>query len=198
MAVICCATPSELYLEDTRSTLKFALDAKLVKTRAQVDEILDNRSLIEKLQRELKEAKATIAAFIEDASSTKSHLSAKLDNLCNESASHEGVISLEGDLESERSTAKEQGRLSKIANFHEIARLNKIIHERNGDSPRLIYNDDGKTIQAGAVKFSLSTTKGRKRCYSDGGINDTKNSDPQKFGAFSSPTRGGDVTKLHA
>ncbi|GMH68023.1 hypothetical protein TL16_g04829, partial [Triparma laevis f. inornata] len=31
MAVICCATPSELYLEETRSTLQFAARAKLVK-----------------------------------------------------------------------------------------------------------------------------------------------------------------------
>ena len=57
MAVICCATPSELYLEETRSTLLFASRAKLVKTRAQVNEVLDDRSLIRRLQRELAEAK---------------------------------------------------------------------------------------------------------------------------------------------
>ena len=38
IAVICCATPSELYLEETRSTLQFAARAKLVKTRAKVSE----------------------------------------------------------------------------------------------------------------------------------------------------------------
>jgi centromeric protein E len=53
MAVICCATPSELYLEETRSTLQFASRAKLVKTRAQVNEVLDDRSVIRRLQREL-------------------------------------------------------------------------------------------------------------------------------------------------
>lgn len=57
MAVICCATPSELYLEETRSTLQFATRAKLVKTRAKVNEVLDDRALIKKLQRELNEAK---------------------------------------------------------------------------------------------------------------------------------------------
>ena len=41
MAVICCATPSELYLEETRSTLQFASRAKLVKTRAQRHEVHD-------------------------------------------------------------------------------------------------------------------------------------------------------------
>ena len=57
MAIICCATPSELYLEETRSTLQFASRAKLVKTRAQVNEVMDDRSLIKTLQRELKEAR---------------------------------------------------------------------------------------------------------------------------------------------
>eukprot|EP00977_Amphora_coffeiformis_P003806 scaffold765_cov160-Amphora_coffeaeformis.AAC.7 len=58
MAIICCATPSELYLEETRSTLQFASRAKLVKTNAQVNEVLDDRSLIRRLQKELAEARA--------------------------------------------------------------------------------------------------------------------------------------------
>ena len=57
MAIICCATPSDLYLEETRSTLQFASRAKLVKTRAQVNEVMDDRSLIKTLLRELKEAR---------------------------------------------------------------------------------------------------------------------------------------------
>ena len=57
MAVICCATPSELYLEETRSTLQFASRAKLVKTNAKINEVLDDQSIIRKLQRELAEAR---------------------------------------------------------------------------------------------------------------------------------------------
>jgi chromosome segregation ATPase len=53
MAVVCCATPSELYLEETRSTLLFASRAKLVKTNAQINEVLDDRSIIRRLQQEL-------------------------------------------------------------------------------------------------------------------------------------------------
>ena len=62
MAVICCATPSELYLEETRSTLQFASRAKLVKTHATVNEVLDDRSIIRRLQRELEEAKRLTSA----------------------------------------------------------------------------------------------------------------------------------------
>jgi len=60
IAIICCVTPSELYLEETRSTLQFASRAKLVKTKTQVNEIMDDRSLIKKLERELNEAKGII------------------------------------------------------------------------------------------------------------------------------------------
>jgi hypothetical protein len=57
MAVICCATPSELYIEETRSTLQFALRAKLVKMKPQVNKVIDDSSLIKRLQRELAEAR---------------------------------------------------------------------------------------------------------------------------------------------
>jgi hypothetical protein len=61
MAIIVCATPSELYLEETRSSLQFAARAKLVKTRAQVNEVMDDRSIIRRLQRELAEAKRQVS-----------------------------------------------------------------------------------------------------------------------------------------
>ena len=57
MAVVCCATPSHLYLEETRSTLQFASRAKLVKTNAKINEVIDDRSMIKKLKREVKEMK---------------------------------------------------------------------------------------------------------------------------------------------
>ena len=62
MAVICCATPSELFLEETRSTLQFASRAKLVKTNAQVNEVMDDRSLIRRLQQELAAARRLAGA----------------------------------------------------------------------------------------------------------------------------------------
>ena len=40
MAVICCISPSESYREETRSTLQFASRAKLIKTKAEINEVL--------------------------------------------------------------------------------------------------------------------------------------------------------------
>ena len=40
MAVICCVSPSDIYREETRSTLQFASRAKLIKTKAEINEVL--------------------------------------------------------------------------------------------------------------------------------------------------------------
>lgn len=54
-----------MFLEETRSTLQFAARAKLVKTRATINEVLDDRSMIKKLQRELAEAKRAVGGDVD-------------------------------------------------------------------------------------------------------------------------------------
>ncbi|ETN18823.1 hypothetical protein PPTG_04304 [Phytophthora nicotianae INRA-310] len=41
---VCCASPAPTYIEDTRSTLKFASRAKRIKVNASVNEVVDQRS----------------------------------------------------------------------------------------------------------------------------------------------------------
>ena len=184
MAIICCATPSDLYLEETRSTLQFASRAKLVKTRAQVNEVMDDRSLIKKLQRELKEARNVGAG--KDTMEQMKALEEKAANA--EVASRKA----EEDLKRMKELIMKGGVLGKISANGSAGKLSLY-------NSLFVYNDNDETIQTGKVKFSLSnSTKSRKRRYSDGGINDTENSDPQQLGPYSSPARGGDVTKLHA
>lgn len=55
MSVICCITPAEKYLEETRSTLQFASRAKLVKTHAKVNEVLDESAQLRRLKKELED-----------------------------------------------------------------------------------------------------------------------------------------------
>jgi chromosome segregation ATPase len=57
MSVVCCITPSEKFLEETRSTLQFASRAKLVKTNATVNEVLDEGVQLKRLKKELEELK---------------------------------------------------------------------------------------------------------------------------------------------
>ncbi len=59
MAIICCATSAEGVLEETRSTLQFAQRAKMIKTHAVVNEVMDDRAQLKRLKRELAELKAS-------------------------------------------------------------------------------------------------------------------------------------------
>lgn len=54
MAIICCITPASNYQDETRSTLQFASGAKLVKTHATVNEVVDEATQIRRLKREVE------------------------------------------------------------------------------------------------------------------------------------------------
>ena len=58
MAVVCCISPSNKYIDETRSTLQFATRAKLVKTHASTNEVLEDAGLIAKLRLESAKVKA--------------------------------------------------------------------------------------------------------------------------------------------
>ena len=59
MAVICCISPSDNYLDETRSTLQFASRAKLVKTHAVTNDVVESDTdLIAKLRLELEQSRA--------------------------------------------------------------------------------------------------------------------------------------------
>jgi centromeric protein E len=42
LAVICCISPSDNYVDETKSTLQFATRAKLVKTYATTNRVVEN------------------------------------------------------------------------------------------------------------------------------------------------------------
>jgi hypothetical protein len=92
IAIICCATPSANYLEETRSTLQFATRAKLVKTSAKVNELQDDRAIIRRLKQELAEARKV------SASSGVGEPTAEIEEL------QAKVV----DLDTEASTAKQK------------------------------------------------------------------------------------------
>eukprot|EP00804_Cyclotella_cryptica_P011248 CCRYP_007741-RA/>CCRYP_007741-RA protein AED:0.15 eAED:0.15 QI:74/1/1/1/1/1/3/225/980 len=58
MAVICCISPSDKFVEETRSTLQFASRAKLVKTNAVANEVVESDArVIAKLRLDLERAR---------------------------------------------------------------------------------------------------------------------------------------------
>lgn len=92
MSIVCCVTPAEKYIEETRSTLQFASRAKLVQTNATVNEILDESEKIRRLTKELKalkereESRGTVLSDSERESlqADKHQLQSRLESLQNE------------------------------------------------------------------------------------------------------------------
>ncbi|KAL7520313.1 hypothetical protein ACHAWX_005043 [Stephanocyclus meneghinianus] len=145
MAVICCATPSELYLEETRSTLQFASRAKLVKTRAQVNEVLDDRSLIKKLQRELKEAR--------DAGSR--HLAMEQMKALEEKAAYEG--------EAKRKAEQDLKRMKELILKGGVLPINLSFNGAGKSSlfkSLFVYNDAEETINKPEDRAVLNSPTG--------------------------------------
>jgi len=184
MAIICCATPSAMYLEETRSTLQFASRAKLVKTRAQVNEVMDDRSLIKKLQRELKEARK---------GGPDSQTMEQMKALEQKAASAEVA---------NRKAEEDVKRMKELILKGGVLPSNNMSTVNNSSAESLfVYNDNDETIKTGADKFSLSSKPSNarsKRRYSDGVVNETENGNPQQLTSFASPVKGGNVSKKHA
>lgn len=60
LAVLCCISPARIHVEETRSTLKFADNAKRIKVQPLVNQLLNEESKIEVLMKELQEAKLAL------------------------------------------------------------------------------------------------------------------------------------------
>jgi centromeric protein E len=79
MAVLCCVTPSMLYVEETRSALKFAARAKLITTKPTVNEVMDDSEMIKKLQHDLEKARRDLKRLEMRENSTEQSTSEVLD-----------------------------------------------------------------------------------------------------------------------
>ncbi|KAF9438508.1 hypothetical protein BGZ76_007316 [Entomortierella beljakovae] len=60
VSVICTISPSHLNVEESNNTLKFAARVKKVVTKAQTNQVMDDKALLEKYRREISELKAQL------------------------------------------------------------------------------------------------------------------------------------------
>ncbi|KAF9418553.1 hypothetical protein BGZ94_009672, partial [Podila epigama] len=60
VSVICTISPSYLNVEESNNTLKFASRVKKVVTKAQTNQVMDDKALLEKYRREIAELKAQL------------------------------------------------------------------------------------------------------------------------------------------
>jgi septal ring factor EnvC (AmiA/AmiB activator) len=81
LAVLCCVSPAREHLEETRSTLKFADNAKQIKVKPTINEFVDQGTLLLSLQKELKVTKEGLRQLQETLSRDPSHMSSTLSTL---------------------------------------------------------------------------------------------------------------------
>ncbi|KAG0246178.1 hypothetical protein BGX31_004143 [Mortierella sp. GBA43] len=60
VSVICTISPSVINVEESHNTLKFAARVKKVVTKAQTNQVMDDKALLEKYRREISELKAQL------------------------------------------------------------------------------------------------------------------------------------------
>lgn len=75
IAVICCISPNKEFIEESRTTLKFATRAKLISVKPKINEILDDTAKIKKLQNELSKARKMIEQLSKGANPSSDFLS---------------------------------------------------------------------------------------------------------------------------
>ncbi|KAJ8599152.1 hypothetical protein CTAYLR_008295 [Chrysophaeum taylorii] len=99
LAMICCVAPSEMYVEETRSTLQFAQRAAKVRLAPRVHEVLDDASQLRRVKRQLAELQRKQAEYEARGRSGKTEELSRLLN-ANEQLS-EAVATKEAELESQ-------------------------------------------------------------------------------------------------
>lgn len=65
IAIVCCASPAKKCVEETRNTLKFGYNAKRIKLKPKVNEIVDDKVLISCLKKELQDIRLKYAQLKE-------------------------------------------------------------------------------------------------------------------------------------
>eukprot|EP00956_Cyclotella_meneghiniana_P025941 scaffold55148_cov49-Cyclotella_meneghiniana.AAC.10 len=108
MAVVCCISPSESYIDETRSTLNFAKDTSLVKMNAVSNEVITNASM-----NKVIEGDAGIDAKSE-AKSLSTQLEATKAELVKVTKTNADLTSTNETLQSQLSDAVSQGEANDV------------------------------------------------------------------------------------
>ncbi|CAK4341892.1 unnamed protein product [Aphanomyces euteiches] len=85
--IVCCVTPSDRHLEETKGTLQFAARAKNIQLSACVNEVLDDQAQLKRLKRELNELRKQV-----DNNEMLNALKAENEALAHVKTKHEAEI----------------------------------------------------------------------------------------------------------
>lgn len=107
--MICCVTPSDRFLDETKSTLQFAARAKTIQTSASVNEVLDDQAQLKRLKRQVHELQRLVSTdAIESLKAENAALMDEKSRHKDEYARLVGLI-LTSTTRSERATSASKG-----------------------------------------------------------------------------------------
>ncbi|KAG0032985.1 hypothetical protein BGZ81_009657 [Podila clonocystis] len=156
VSVICTISPSYLNVEESNNTLKFAARVKKVVTKAQTNQVMDDKALLEKYRREISELKAQLM------------LTAEATARAPASGVGSGV-ELDKAKQAELSRLLEKERLKHEEEMGEMNMVRNALKERIEHLTKLILTSssintkpaDQPALPAGAHVASSSLTGGR-------------------------------------
>lgn len=150
VAVVCNITPAGAQAEETHNTLKFATRAKMVKIAVSKNEIVDDKSLIRRYQREVQELKQQLARITAGSLHAPS-----LDTDVKGQDQSEEVVSLRNKLEAERQARmkQEQERVTLEARMRGLMRL--VLHSSQQENAKRVGSYSSLKIKRSASCESL-------------------------------------------
>ena len=145
MAVLCCVTASKAYLEETRSTLKFAARAKLIQMKPKVNEVIDDAGMIKRLRAKLEAARRQIDELREAQGLPKisTHSTASVD------LGDMGSISSDGEFGFDDTTSRDDDKVDQAP----LKPYSKVKSDKPDDyiptREELGYNEEGPSYVFG-------------------------------------------------
>ena len=87
ISIICTISPTVKCSEESHNTLKFAYRAKKIKMKADVNEVVDDKTLLSQYREEINQLKAQVAKFENMAGeSNSSSIKLEVENLAEKSS----------------------------------------------------------------------------------------------------------------
>ncbi|KAF9195125.1 hypothetical protein BGZ51_004552 [Haplosporangium sp. Z 767] len=136
VSVICTISPSFLNVEESHNTLKFAARVKKVVTKAQTNQVMDDKALLEKYRREISELKAQLMLTAGAAGGEGSGSGA------------EAVVAIGGKQQAELSKILEKERLKHEEEMGEMNMVRNVLKERIDHLTKLILTSQSINTKA--------------------------------------------------
>ncbi|KAF9287671.1 hypothetical protein BGZ68_001469 [Mortierella alpina] len=146
VSVICTISPSSLNVEESHNTLKFAARVKKVVTKAQTNQVMDDKALLEKYRREISELKAQLMLTA----------AAGGDGTAGSGDAANGAAGAGGKKQAELSKLLEKERLKHEEEMVEMNMVRNALKERIDHLTKLILTSSSINSKATPANVSSS------------------------------------------